>query len=118
MSNLTDLLLQSMPQDDANMDIIDRLKRLRLQADISASNVDGAKGIAGGGRLGLSMPTQDGGFTLGASGGGAYIPKYKVKDFNINRVDANYDSGQNSFGVDFDPNDMRNNFMLNYKRNF
>lgn len=123
MSELSDLLLKSFqePKQTKDLDLFDYLKRMKIESDFSANNIGTDKygaGIAGGGRLGLNLPLNDANLNIGATGSGAFVPKHKVKDFNIDRVDASYNTGKNNFSLDFDPKDIRNNFMINYKRDF
>jgi hypothetical protein len=99
---------------DAIRELIDQAA---LEADVSAENF-GKGGIAGGGRLGVNFPLGNGRMTVGAAGGGAYNKKMDVKEFNVNRADVGYESGENRFSLDVDPNDARHNFMINYMRKF
>jgi hypothetical protein len=94
------------------------VRQAAIEGELNAGNTSGVSGVWGSGRLGANVPVGSGQLGLGASGNGVYIPKYKVKDLNVNRVDASYQNGNNTFGIDFDPNDARHNFMLNIKRNF
>ena len=85
-----------------------------LQLSGGMQSIANNHGIAGGGRVGLTLPVNDGDLNLGVSGSGYKVGKYK--GMTLNNLDANYTKGQNSFGGDYNP--QNRDFNVYYKRSF
>ena len=96
-----------------NPDLAHRLLQ-NLQLAGGLKSIADNNGIAGGGRIGMNIPLDNANLNVGVSGGGYKVGKYS--DFGINNLDAQYQSGNNTIGGNYSPQDS--SFNLYYRRKF
>jgi hypothetical protein len=101
------------------------LNRLQLSGGMGASQQPGVKSISGGGRAGYNFPMEEGNLNAGVGFGGyktkVDVPGFKqtMKDFGVNNIDAEYSSGQNTLGGNYQMNPQgKDGFNMYYKRKF
>lgn len=114
-------LEEILSNSQSRVKLKDLLDRIEFNAQLTTNKTGYETVTSGGGRVGYRQPLENGSFTAGVSGGGYKVDvnapqfKFKNKDFRVTGVDATYENGNNTFGVDFQD---KNNFMLNYGRKF
>jgi hypothetical protein len=107
-----------VPEDDSVM------RRLQVSGSAQGVNDRGARGVAGGGRLGVNVPMDnDREFTVGVSGSAYKIKAggntYKGAD--VTGADLSYRRGDTTIGVELDkqPGKMGDKrVMFRYKKEF
>jgi hypothetical protein len=103
----------------------DFLQRLQVSGGMGTSNQPGAKTVYGSGRAGIDMPIGTSNLNAGVGFGGyktkVDVPGFKqtYKDFGVNNIDAEYSSGQNTIGGNYQMNPQgKDEFNMYYRRNF
>ena len=103
----------------------DFLQRLQVSGGMGTSSQPGAKTVYGSGRAGIDIPIGIKNLNAGVGFGGyktnVDVPGFKktFKDFGVNNIDAEYTSGQNTIGGNYQMNPQgKDGFNVYYKRNF
>ena len=104
------------------VNIDDLLKNLQLSGNIGTASSQNSNTLYGNGRVGYGQEVGDGYLSGGLSMGGYKANvndngnKQTYQDFGINGADANYSSGKNSYGVQYNTSPMDTLLKLLYTR--
>lgn len=101
------------------------LQNVQLSAMAQQMKVGNADILAGGGRIGYGVPTNNGYVSVGAMMGGhrmkANTPNGPIRDssFGLQGLDASYSSGDSTFGAQYQKLPMgQTNYNLFYRKAF
>jgi hypothetical protein len=118
---LANALMQYAPDSNKLQDF---LSNLQLSGNIGSSSGQGSDTLYGQGRVGYNFPMGEGNLNAGIGLGGyktdINVPGYKntLSDFGVNRLDATYQKGANTFGGNVSMNPQGNDYYMYYKRDF
>jgi hypothetical protein len=125
MAELTNKLAQALMQYAPDSDKLHEfLNNLELRGNIGSSAGQGSDTLYGNGRIGYNFPMGEGNLNAGVGFGGyktdVNTPNYKntFKDFGVNRLDAAYSNGPNTFGGNVAINPNGNDYNVYYRREF
>jgi hypothetical protein len=97
-------ILGSLGEQERQSTLERILQGLQLSGMAQSFENDFSQGYGYGGRVGYSMPTDDGRFTAGLSGMGmkAETPMGTISDRRIMGGDLSYQTGPNTFSLSYD----------------